>query len=118
MKRPYSQQALDEFRALLYTREQIIRAVDMVAAALEEQVKEPDWLSAFAKIAGVDADNTFEFNRLSVDDARKETRLWNTARLALPGLTDEQIAVVVSLVMDTCPTCGENNRECRCWENE
>ena len=43
-------------------------------------------------------------------------RLWEVARVLAPGLTDDVLSRVVSLVVDTCPSCYQSDRSCRCWE--
>ena len=56
----------------------------------------------------------FEFKRLAPPVARIYGTLWATARQALPRLTDGELALVVSLVTDTCPDCYAHNRRCGC----
>ncbi len=41
-------------------------------------------------------------------------RLWEAADAAVPGLTDQQLARVVSLVVDTCPSCYRDDASCGC----
>ncbi len=41
-------------------------------------------------------------------------RLWEAADAAVPGLTDQQLARVVSLVVDTCPSCYRDDAGCGC----
>ena len=41
-------------------------------------------------------------------------RLWEIADALVPGLTDDQLARVVSLVADTCPSCHQDNAGCGC----
>ncbi len=41
-------------------------------------------------------------------------RLWEAADAAVPGLTDQQLARVVSLVVDTCPSCYREDAGCGC----
>ena len=43
-------------------------------------------------------------------------RLWEVARVVVPGLTDDALGRVVSLVVDTCPSCYRGDRDCRCRE--
>jgi hypothetical protein len=67
----------------------------------------------------MDQDLTFEFEYLSISDARQTyPALWQTVQRALPGLSDEELTVVVSLVVDTCPRCHEDNSSCQCWNDE
>ena len=61
----------------------------------------------------------YKFERLSAAEAAQSyPSLWATAREALPQLTDAGIAVVVSLVADTCSHCHESSRRCQCWNDE
>ena len=41
-------------------------------------------------------------------------RLWAVADAVVPGLTDDQLARVVSLVVDTCPSCYQGDAGCGC----
>ena len=41
-------------------------------------------------------------------------RLWEIADAIVPGLTDDQLARVVSLVVDTCPSCYQGHAGCGC----
>ena len=43
-------------------------------------------------------------------------RLWEVAQVLVPGLTDDALGRVVSLVVDTCPACYRGDRGCRCRE--
>jgi hypothetical protein len=61
----------------------------------------------------------YPFERLTANEAQHDfSEVWQTAKTALPALTDEQLALVVSLVVDTCPYCHERNRDCACWNDE
>ncbi len=56
-----------------------------------------------------------DFDPLSPRQAKEDYfTLWATVRNALPALTDEQTAIVVAIVVDTCPYCHENSRPCHC----
>ncbi len=58
---------------------------------------------------------TFEFTHLTSGEARTfYPVLWATAQQALPGLSEEEVATVVSLAADTCRNCYEDNSRCRC----
>jgi len=66
-----------------------------------------------------DSDEIIPFAQLSISDAQGNYPvLWRTARLALPGLSDEQLAAVVSITVDHCPVCHESTRDCQCWNDE
>ena len=41
-------------------------------------------------------------------------RLWAVADAVVPGLTDDQLARVVSLVADTCSSCYQADTGCGC----
>ena len=41
-------------------------------------------------------------------------RLWDVADLLLAGLDEDRLARVVSIVVDTCPSCHEGDAGCRC----
>ena len=41
-------------------------------------------------------------------------RLWEVADAVVPGLTDDQLARVVSLVVDTCSSCYQADAGCGC----
>ncbi len=41
-------------------------------------------------------------------------RLWEVADAVVPGLTDDQLARVISLVVDTCPSCFRDDAGCGC----
>ena len=41
-------------------------------------------------------------------------RLWEVADAVVPSLTDDQLARVVSLVVDTCSSCYQDNAGCGC----
>lgn len=61
----------------------------------------------------------YEFDRQSVDDARGiYPNLWRTAKHNLPTLTDEQVAIVVSLVVGTCPSCHDAEVGCYCTRDD
>ena len=52
---------------------------------------------------------------LSPGEARAaHPRLWEVAGALIPGLDDDQLSRVVSLVLDTCPRCHRDDRGCRC----
>jgi hypothetical protein len=52
---------------------------------------------------------------LSPAEAKAEyPRLWEVADVLVPGLTDDELGRVVSLVVDTCPACYGGHRRCRC----
>jgi hypothetical protein len=44
--------------------------------------------------------------------------VWATVAHFLPELTDEQSALVVSLILDICPNCLAASRTCECWEDD
>lgn len=46
------------------------------------------------------------------------TEVWLTARDLLPELNEAQLALVVSLVVDTCPHCHKRDSSCECWNDE
>jgi hypothetical protein len=52
---------------------------------------------------------------LSPGEARAaHPRLWEVAGALIPGLDDDQLTRVVSLVLDTCPRCRRGDRGCGC----
>ncbi len=52
---------------------------------------------------------------LSPDEAKAEyPRVWEVAEILVPGLTDDELGRVESLVVDTCPACYGGDRRCRC----
>lgn len=62
---------------------------------------------------------SFDFQHMTVEAAKNlYPRLWNTIKLALPQLSDEDVAAVASLVADTCSSCVSENRSCHCWNDE
>jgi hypothetical protein len=34
------------------------------------------------------------------------------------GLTDEQIAIALNAIEDTCPHCWDAEKGCQCWNDE
>lgn len=57
----------------------------------------------------------YKFERLPAAEAREiYPAVWETARAALPKLDDEDLAVVVSLAVNTCNYCHEQSRPCNC----
>jgi len=61
----------------------------------------------------------FEFDEWTVDEAKERYReLWDTAVAALPGLTDEQIAIVVSLATNVCTGCHAHGDDCYCMRDD
>lgn len=61
----------------------------------------------------------FNFQRIPAAEAQKiYPALWATARQALPELSDEDLAVVVSLTVDTCHYCYEDSRPCGCARDD
>ena len=65
------------------------------------------------------ARHVIEFERLSPEVAREEYPvLWYTAQQALPGLSDEHLALVVSLAVDLCPHCYAEDRWCSCSRDD
>lgn len=62
----------------------------------------------------------FEFEILSISEAKTigDGELWETARESLPNLTEDQLAIVVSLAADTCHVCHKDNGSCQCWNDE
>lgn len=60
----------------------------------------------------------FEVEILTQDEAKSYTDLYATARSMFPGLSEDEIARIVSLVVDTCPYCRMDNRRCQCWRDE
>lgn len=44
--------------------------------------------------------------------------LWSEAHRLLPELTPEQLARVVTLVVDTCDSCHAAGSHCRCWNDD
>jgi len=72
--------------------------------------------------------HVFEFRHETVEGCQQEyPSLWATAKSSFPYLADDQIALVVSLVVGTCPHCHEapstgtslqNMMGCQCWNDE
>ena len=61
----------------------------------------------------------FNFERLTPEAAQENyPALWTAAVWALPDLNITETAIVVSLVVDTCPSCHAANRGCQCWNDE
>jgi len=61
----------------------------------------------------------FQFEKLPPAEAQKiYPTLWATARQALPNLVDEDLAVVISLAVDTCHYCYESSRPCNCSRDD
>jgi hypothetical protein len=56
---------------------------------------------------------------LTVYEATTEyPRLWNTVKRMMPAISDEYVARVVSIVLDTCHHCYEAPGNCKCWNDE
>jgi hypothetical protein len=61
----------------------------------------------------------YDIEPMSVESAiGYHSNLWRTAKHNLPTLTDEQLAVVVSLVVGTCPHCHDNELDCYCSRDD
>lgn len=44
--------------------------------------------------------------------------VWLTAEELLPELTADQLALVVSIAVDTCHVCHADDRSCQCWNDD
>jgi hypothetical protein len=61
----------------------------------------------------------FEFIQLTTDFVKTEYgTLFRAIQNNLPGLTDDQIATVVSITTQVCPYCYENTRDCTCMKDD
>ena len=61
----------------------------------------------------------FDIEELPAADAMKDhPELWLTAKGLLPELTDDQLALVVSLAADNCHVCHADSADCQCWNDE
>ena len=64
-------------------------------------------------------EQTIDFEKLSVEEAKRDyPALWFTYRQYFSELSDEQIAIAVSVAVGTCPHCWEYPRGCKCWNDE
>ncbi len=44
--------------------------------------------------------------------------LYATYKHHLPSLTDEEIALAMSIATDICWSCRDSERGCQCWNDE
>ena len=64
------------------------------------------------------AGHVIEFEKLSVEEAKQYPSLWVTYREQFRELSDEQVAIAVSIAVGTCSECREEPRGCECWNDE
>lgn len=59
------------------------------------------------------------FEQLTIQDAKNNYEvLWNTFQENFPYLSDDGLSIAVSIAVDNCSTCHEENKSCQCWNDE
>lgn len=55
---------------------------------------------------------------VSVSEAKERGTLWHTLGRYLPRLSDEEKAMVVSIINAVCNECWDAPAGCHCWNDE